>query len=132
MSVAGLTLLIPGLSTAQPGKAPAEPQTVEALGEERKILDATLYANETAAQEHEQAFVKLWDAMRAGSPFEALKRFQFSRLLLGTAVPGPPTDLGVEGIMPADFGPPLRTLSHGDYVKMIESLEASGCQIAQS
>ena len=132
MSVAGLTLLIPGLSTAQPGKAPAEPQTVEALGEERKILDATLYANETAAQEHEQAFVKLWDAMRAGSPFEALKRFPFSRLLLGTAVPGPPTDLGVEGIMPADFGPPLRTLSHGDYVKMIESLEASGCQIAQS
>ncbi len=106
--------------------------TVEQLGEERRVLDATLYANETAAQRHEQAFVRLWDAMRAGQPFEALKRFQFTRLLLGTPQPGSPSDLGVEGIMPADFGPPLRTLSHADYESLLGSLEAGGWQIAQS
>lgn len=117
---------------AVPAPPAAAPQTVEQLSEERRRLDATLFANEVAAQRHEQAFVKLWDSMRAGQPMDALKRFPFTRLLLGVPKPVPQTDLGVDGIMPLEFVPPLKTISHADFESLIESLKAKGVQIAQS
>ena len=117
---------------ASPGATEAGPLTVEKLSGERSHLDATLYANEVAAQRHEQAFVRLWDAMRAGKPMEALKRFPFTRLLLGTPKPAPVADWGVEGIIPVEFGPPLTTLSHVEYESLLESFTAKGLQIAQS
>ncbi len=121
------------LLAAGPGWAAGDSaETVEKLGAERRLLDGTLYAAETSAQRHEQAFVRLWDAMRQGRPFVALKAFPFSQLILGTAQPGAPSDLGVAGILPADFAPPQRRLDHAAYEALLGSLEQSGWQIAQS
>ena len=102
------------------------------LDRERAQLDATLYVNEVEAQRHEQAFVRLWDAMRAGPPFAALKKFQFSTLRLGTATPAALTDWGVSGILPAVLGEPLESLTHDDFSRRIDALQAAGWQIAQS
>jgi enediyne biosynthesis protein E4 len=119
-------------SSVPPAATAAEPQTVEKLSEERRRLDATLYANEVAAQRHEQAFVRLWDTMRVGQPMEALKRFPFNRLLLGVPRPAPVTDWGVEGIVPVEFIPPLKALSHAEYESLLESFKAQGVEIVQS
>lgn len=135
-SVIGCCLIVSLCACAQvTAQSPPDKQAagnVEGLNKERQQLDATLYANEVAAQRHEQAFVRLWDAMRGGQPFDALKKFSFTRLLIGTSKPLPATGLGVEGIMPVEFVPPLKPLTHADYTAMLDSLQAGGWQIAQS
>ncbi|NIP97008.1 MAG: VCBS repeat-containing protein, partial [Akkermansiaceae bacterium] len=116
-----------------PGPPAATSGSVERLEAERQRLDQTVFAHEVDAQRYEQTFVKLWDELRTGKPFEVFKGFQFEELVLGTPIPGKgEANWGVEGIRPAVLGDPTRTLKHPEFVSWLEKLESSGWRIVQS
>ncbi|MCA9691945.1 MAG: VCBS repeat-containing protein, partial [Myxococcales bacterium] len=67
-------------------EAPPPPQSP--IARARADRDAQVWDGEVAAQDHERAFIDLWDRLRAAdAPHEVLASFPVGQLLLGT--PGP-------------------------------------------
>jgi hypothetical protein len=124
---AGLLLMTVPLAAQVPDVA-----SVDALAKERSALDATLYRNEVAAQKHEETFVKLWDAMRAGDGMEVLKRFPLGSVLLGTPEPVAMAATGVEGLSGVELKGSLRPVAQAEFAVMIDGLKAKGVRIVQS
>ncbi|MFP6900296.1 MAG: hypothetical protein VCA36_05100, partial [Opitutales bacterium] len=60
-------------------------RSIEDIEQLRRDADSRVFPNEREAQRHETAFVRLWDAMRTGEPFVALKAFPFE----GITIPRP-------------------------------------------
>ena len=113
------------------GQVP-ETGSVEKLTAERERLDATLYKNEVAAQRHEEVFVKLWDAMRAGDPMAVAKAFPFTRFMMGKRVPVQWEETGVAGIAPVGIEGPMTAMSREEFGAALDGLAAGGVKIVQT
>ncbi len=69
---------------APPAAQPKAPRTAAEMRAERQRLDQTVWGKEVLAQEYEQTFVALWDAMRAHGErqHEDLASFAFTSLAI--------------------------------------------------
>lgn len=104
------------------------PENKHAL--ERERLDASVWEAEVAAQEYEQTFVALWDAMRqAGDPSEPLSKFEFAELVLPELSEAKVLAPGVEHRGPR---PETATLSPSDWSETIQNLRGQGWVLEQS
>lgn len=122
-----------GKETSQNEEAKSAEPTVESLAAERDRLDASVFADETAAQEHEQVFVDLWDQLRKEEPFAVLKRFPFDELSIGSPTPTPQaSDWGVDGIRPAILGEPFKPMSSAEFGEMLDRFQTQGWRVAQT
>jgi hypothetical protein len=120
---------------AAPAPEP-HPDTAEAWKEQRAELDATVWAPERAAGEHERAIVALWDALidanRRGDEAakrDALAALQFDELRVGT-----PQAVGTldHGIQVLESGPPYAVWSGDDWRRFLDAQLASGYRLVQS
>lgn len=88
---------------------------------QRGQLDATLFANEVQAQEYEQAFVRLWDDLRADDPYRVLAGFPFETLIVPKLGGGERKDWGageIRSYRPKD----TETLDHAQYETRLRTL----------
>ena len=70
--------------------------SLEELVRQRQELDKTIWADEVTAQQYEEPFVALWDAIRnAADKFEPLKKFSFRELMVGSWSDSQPLELGI-------------------------------------
>jgi hypothetical protein len=127
-----LALFIIG-ATATVWWRPAEesdPVRAERMAQERVQLDETVWAAEVKAQEYEQTFVDLWDALRdEPDPFAVLGRFPFESLHVGAAGKVEELELGIQRTR---YGAPQRTFSHNEVGEILRSLHSSGYKIVES
>ena len=117
---------------------PARPDTssntlasrVEALEDERKRLDETVWSDEVLAREHESTFTRLWDDLRAASDkFAILGEFSFGRLVLGEAGSGRSVDLGIR-VTP--YRGTDRQLTPEELREVLAGFERQGYRIVQT
>ena len=108
------------------------PRTIEAevaaLLEERRQLDETVWAQEVAAQKHEETIVKYWDRMLRpeDDKYAVLAEFPFQTITLDT--PGETTELDW-GIKQTASGGPWKTLDREGWRKFLREMENSGYAI---
>ena len=113
----------PGTQTVQ------APQTTEAkvaaLLEERRQLDETVWAQEIAAQKHEETIVKYWDRMLRpeDDKYAVLAEFPFQTITLDA--PGETTELDW-GIKRTTFGGQWKTLDQGEWREFLGDMENRG------
>jgi hypothetical protein len=63
--------------------SPSSPErSIEDIEQSRQEADRLVFSEEREAQRHETAFVRLWDTMRRGEPFVALKAFPFEGITI--------------------------------------------------
>ena len=106
------------------------PVRAKRMARERQQLDETVWAAEVTAQEYEQTFVALWDALRdKPDPFAVLGRFPFESLHVGAA--GKAEDLEL-GILRTRYGAPQRKLSRKEVGEILRSLQSDGYEIVES
>ena len=115
------------------GDQPAQtPQTleakVEALLEERRQLDETVWAQEVAAQQHEQTIVKYWDQMLRpeDDKYAVLAKFPFQSITLDT--PGETIELDW-GIKKTTSGGQGKTLDQAEWREFLRDMENRGYAI---
>jgi hypothetical protein len=101
-----------------------------ALLEERKRLDQTIWKDEVLAQEYEQVFVNLWDALRAADDkLKVVEEFAFPRLVLGQPEAPQSKDLG---ITVTGFGGPGKTLDRAAWQRLLTQYREDGIEIVQT
>lgn len=101
-----------------------------ALQARERELDRTIWADEILAQEHEQVFIDIWDAMRrSANQLSVLSNVPFEALLIGT----PERPVGHEhGIEITQFAGSGRWLSSQEWKESIAQLERAGLRVEQS
>ena len=117
-------------SLERTGNQPTQaPQTMEAevaaLLEEQRKLDETVWAQEVAAQKHEQTIVKYWDRMLRpeDDKYAVLAEFPFQTITLDA--PGETTELEW-GIKRTTSGGPWKTLDREGWRKFLRDMENRG------
>jgi hypothetical protein len=131
-----LTLLAALLHLACLGCRDDRANSVEDWKAHRARLDATVWADETLAQEYERTLVSLWDALlhagRRGNPagkVAALSSIDFEELTVGTPRQVETLDHGI-GIF--ELGAPRTTLAPADWAAFLEELAGAGYRLVQS
>ncbi len=108
------------------------PQTIEAevaaLLEERRQLDETVWAQEVAAQEHEQTIVKYWDQMLRpeDDKYAVFAEFPFQTITLDA--PGESTELDW-GIKRTTFAGQWKTFDQEGWREFLRDMENRGYDI---
>jgi hypothetical protein len=109
----------------------AEPKPADSLLRERRAaLDETIWKDETAAQEFEATFVRLWDEMRGSrDAIAVLSAFPFFKLTLGAGRTSESLDLGITHWGDASN---TRDLEPGDWRKLLADFQQGGWELIQS
>jgi len=112
------------------------PRTLDEWIAYHKQLDATVWADEMLAQQYEQTLVALWDALlradregKADSKPEILASVDFDTLMLGA---WQPTETLDHGIRVFESAPPDISLTHDEWVRLIERFAKAGYHLVQS
>ncbi|MEO2049405.1 MAG: CRTAC1 family protein [Pirellulales bacterium] len=130
----GLFPTVIALATNLAVGTPTEIKSSEALLEERRELDNTIWSPEVEAQIYETVFVRFWDRIRNAKgteKLEALANFPVKgEITLGT--PGPMETLEA-GIRLTKFNShPSRTFSPTEWTEYVGSIQKAGIQIVQT
>ena len=117
----------PTMSAA--GTTTFDAAAAESIRTARDEMDATVWATEVLAQEYEDTFVRLWDAVRQRDDRDAvLSDFAFDTLEVG--VPGPAIrracDVEVRSLQEGK-----RALSHAEWQALVRRLAAEGYHLDQ-
>ena len=112
-----------GLQASQRVKA-----EVAALIEERRELDETVWAQEVAAQKHEETIVKYWDQMLRpeDDKYAVLAEFPFDTITLDR--PGETTELEW-GIKLTTYEGQWKTLDRAGWRKLLREMQDGGYSI---
>jgi hypothetical protein len=114
----------------------ASPQSLEGWIAHHRRLEETVWADEFIAQQYERTLVALWDALLranrnggAGEKAKILASIDFESLTIGTLQQTEALDHGI-----AIFEPrlPHTTLTHDDWVGLVERLFDTGYRLVQS
>ncbi len=109
---------------------PSRSRAVKGEAAVRAALDARIWATELQAQEHEECFVKLWDALRASNtPWRVLSQFECDEIRLPSVRRLERVDYGVD-VMAA--GKPHQTLSSADWQQRIADWHQAGFRLVES
>ena len=122
--VVSLLALVPGVAQ----DVPLDPEAAK-LKAEREKLDRTLWADEVAAQDHEGAFIRLWDRIRNEDPYAAITATECEQIVLGTW--GQPSEADW-GIALFSQGEPKQTVSRDEAIKKLHTLRDTGWKIEQA
>ncbi|MFP6887456.1 MAG: CRTAC1 family protein, partial [Opitutales bacterium] len=98
----------------------------------RAEANRQLFNDESEAQRHEVAFVRLWDAMRLGEPFAALANFSFKSLSFPQARDPQQLSFGPYPVQSIIFAGPTDVLTPEIAQKILASAKAAGWRIVQS
>lgn len=119
-----------------PGADAARPDSSDAWKQRRARHDATVWADERLAQQHEGTIVALWDALLAAArrgderaKRSALAAVRFDELRIGSSRGVETLELGIER---RDFADAQRTLAPRDWAMLLEELERAGLRLVQS
>jgi len=114
----------------------ASPRSLEDWIAHHRQLDETVWADEFISQQYERTLVALWDALlrakhnRApGAKSKILTSIDFESLTIGTMDPIEELD---HGIAVFEARPPHTTLTHDDWVELVERLSNDGYRLVQS
>ena len=129
-AVVSLWLGCPAAKAQAPPVTLAERERFEALVEQRRQLDETVWANEQLAQRYEATFVALWDdLLLRPDKYATLAGFPFQTLRLG-ALQG--RRAAGSGVTILDFGAAGRSLDHRQWKAFIEKMRDEGYRIEQT
>ncbi|MBW2421856.1 MAG: CRTAC1 family protein [Deltaproteobacteria bacterium] len=114
----------------------ASPNSLEGWIAHRQRLEETVWADEILAQQYEQTWVALWDALlradRSGDPgakSALLASLDFEELRIRTPHQIEALD---HGIAVFEFRPPQSTLRRDDWARLVEGLTKTGYRLVQS
>ena len=110
------------------------PSSLREWEEHRSRMDATVWGDETLAQEHEQALVALWDALLSargdsGATLSVLSALDFGTLSIGTLRRIDEID---HGISRYEFEEPHHELAPRDWAELLQGLASRGYELVQS
>ncbi|MFO0899072.1 MAG: CRTAC1 family protein [Pirellulales bacterium] len=109
---------------------PQTPATYQELLAERQKLDDTVWKGERLAQEHERAFVSLWDDLLATKdPYTVLRAFPFDELRIGGLGKSMELDWGIR-LTQLSAAP--TTIKAADWPAWLARLEEAGFQIVET
>lgn len=127
-----------------PTKPPTKPNSEEAssiepdeiqksaaeLLAEQARLDQSLWADEVAAQKHEQPFVKLWDRLRnADNPWETLASFEFDSITFPRRTETRDEGFGLKSTR---YEPRTNRVARAEAQSWIRGLQGKGFRLEQS
>ncbi len=100
------------------------------LIEDRKAKEDSVWRQETLAQQHEEAFIRLWDDLRnSDEPESVLKAFPFNRIKMGDLS----ESIGLEhGIESRTMGPANRAVPWKQWSDWLGTMEENGFSLYQS
>jgi len=120
---------------AAPGSVAERPGSLEEWRETRARLDATVWADEVLAQEHERTLVALWDALLAAersgdasATRAALGQVGLRELRVGTPERSETLEHGIEVLR---FSEPFETLDPEAWRRRLEELATTLLPAAQ-
>jgi hypothetical protein len=103
---------------------------IAALVAERNTLKSSIWSQEVEAQDHEEAFIRLWDSLRnSEDSVLVLSTFEFGELKLGN--PGEWVVLDHD-IHVNKLGPASKILTKEQWVQWITQMAANGFELMQS
>ncbi len=103
--------------------------SLEELVRQRQELDKTIWADEVTAQQYEEPFVALWDAIRnAADKFEPLKKFSFRELMVGSWSDSQPLELGIRV---ARMEEPSQRYTSPQWNVLLEELARKGYRLVE-
>ena len=103
---------------------------LSSLNEDRAKNEASVWRQETLAQDHEEAFIQLWDELRnSDEPESVLQAFSFTRIKLGDLPDPIALDHGIES---RTMGPANRAISWQQWSDWLEDLKTAGFTLYQS
>jgi hypothetical protein len=111
------------------GNVEFDAQAADSIRSLREQLDATVWADEVLAQEYEDTFVRLWDALRKREDRDVvLAGFAFGKLRLGqlSAAVARACDVRVR-----TFDGTARDLTHADWQALVRQLVEDGYRLEQ-
>lgn len=116
-------------ASAAPASAARDVGAIDRERAARAALDETLWAAEEAAQRHEQVFVALWDALRAGDAFEVARGFAVGSVVLPTlSVP----EILEHGITRQRATGPGATLDRSTWPTQLATWQQAGVEVFQT
>lgn len=103
---------------------------LSALLQDREALEATVWREEVLAQEHEEYFIALWDALRSdANTIDVFAKTAFGTLSWPQAVESRELD---HGVTIADGLPESGSLSHQAWLSLLSELREAGYELYQS
>ena len=121
------------LSVPPGQRGPANQEIVgrfRALQAQERELDQTIWADEMLAQEYEQVFIDMWDAMRhSTNQLSVLSNMSFGQLLIGAPEAPVKHEHGIEVVRFADSG---RSLTSDEWKALIREQDEGGLSVVQS
>ncbi len=113
------------------GSVASNGQDLLSVIENRNLLNQTVWKQEVAAQEHEETFIALWDALRkTDAKLAVLKDFEFETLTLGSlGEDGQTLDHAVD--LRKTDGPKIE-LDAAKWDQWVDAMEAKGYRLFQS
>lgn len=100
------------------------------LIKDRKEKEASIWRQETLAQDYEEAFIRLWDELRSSDePESVLQAFNFSSIKLGDLSDPTPLDHGIES---RTMGTANRAVTWQQWSNWLGGLKTAGFTLYQS
>ena len=100
------------------------------LIEDRKEKEASIWRQETLAQEHDEAFIRLWDKLRSSDePISVLQAFSFEVIKLGDLSDSTTLDHGIQS---QTMGPANRTIPWLQWSRWLGQMKEYGFSLHQS
>ncbi len=112
------------------GQDQAAEQRLAALRQDRADADASIWKDETLAQEYETPFIRLWDSLRKnGHSIQGLGQLPFTSITIGAAGEG--VQRG-DSFVEHSLNQSPETIDHAAFLDALTRLDATGWSLVQS
>lgn len=109
---------------------PAIASDISSLVEERNLLNSTTWKQEIDAQDHEEAFIRLWDNLRASSDaLDVFRNFEFGSIKLGELEDWKSLE---HAIFATELKAASKRFSREEWIEWMETMSRNGFSLTQS